>query len=111
MPDFATVSMDSDLSADVMVGIVEDIRKLPDVEGVRALEPRAIDPASLMILVEVAGNALTVAGAAWTLIDRIRTGLRERKITGATITLPNGTRIEFDNVTEDQIAKIMSAAR
>jgi hypothetical protein len=96
--------------AEVAAGIVDDLRQLSNVEGARALERRAIDPASLIVLIQVVGGALGVVGSAWALIDRIRKSLSARKVTGAAITLPNGTRVELDEVTEEQLARLMAAS-
>jgi hypothetical protein len=108
--EFATLSLGSDVSPDAYTVLLDELLTLPDVEDARALEQRAIDPASVMLIVEIAGGVLSAATSAWSLIDKIRTSLKKKNVTGATITLPNGTKIELDSVSEDQVARLFAGA-
>jgi len=108
MSDFATLSLGPEASDEASTALLDELRSLPDVESARALEQRAIDPASVMLMIKIAGGVLSTATSAWGLIDQIRKSLKKKKVTGATITLPNGTRIELDQVSEEHIARLFA---
>ena len=110
MSEFATLSLSPEVSDEESTALLKDLQNLPDIEGARALEQRAIDPASVMLMIEIASGVLSAAASAWSLIDQIRTSLGKKKVAGATITLPNGTKIELDDVSEDQIARLVAGA-
>ena len=110
MANFATLSLGPDVSTEDSAAILEELLELASVKSARALEPRAIDPGSIMLMIEILGGALGVATSAWAFIEQIRTSLKRKKVTGATITLPNGTKIELDSVSEEQVAHLISDA-
>jgi hypothetical protein len=107
MPDFVTLSIDREVPADTMAAVLSDLRNVQTVVGARPLEQRALDPQGMMALIQVASGVLTAAGTAWTLIDKIRKALHTQKIKGAHLTMPNGTRVDIDQIDEEQLGQLI----
>jgi hypothetical protein len=89
--------------------IAEALRGIDDVQSARSLQTRAIDPGTAMFILEVVGSALAAVGSAWELITKIREAVGPKKFEGARITLPNGTRIELDSITRDELKELIES--
>jgi hypothetical protein len=100
------------LPQDVAASRVDDVRRtLTDVAGVtevRPLEIRAIDPSAVMTWISFAADAFSVAGAAATAIGFIADRVRQHKVHGAVIQLPNGVKITLDSASPDDILRIVT---
>jgi hypothetical protein len=106
MPELVMLSLSPEFRADAD-DLVRAVRKVAEVRDVRMLEPRALDLGSVFVLIEVAGSVLAAVDAAWQLVERLRKVLGPKRLSGARITLPNGVRIELDQVTEEQLAQLI----
>jgi hypothetical protein len=110
MPEFVTLSMETKLPAETMEAVLSELRDVQAVKSARPLEQRALDPQSIMALVEVASGVLGAATSAWTLIDKIRKALHSRKVMGAHLTIPNGMRVDIDQIDEEQLGQLIGGA-
>ena len=109
MADTVTLSL-VNVQEQNAAGAIEQIAKIPNVEEARLLQRRSIDMESAMAIIKVTGSVIGMASTAWNLILQIRRSLEQKQISGARLTLPNGTRIELDSVTEDQLVKIIDSS-
>jgi hypothetical protein len=90
-------------SADVEA-LQAELKGLSDVKGSGQFTPRGFGPEEIMLWIKV-------AGAIATLVPKVVELLRKRRIEKAVITLPNGTKIEVDNVTAEEIQKLIAASQ
>jgi len=109
MPAVVTLSFDDQVSSEAITDALTEMRADPAVTGARQLERRALDPQTAMAIIQVASGVLGVAGSAWGLIEKIRKALHSHQIKGAHLTLPNGTRIDIDQIDEKQFQGIIGA--
>lgn len=68
---------------------------------------RSLDPASIIIWVEIASATLGVLTTAATLFHKITEIIKKNKISGAKIKLPNGVEFSVDNATVTDIEKCL----
>jgi hypothetical protein len=108
MPEFVTLSIDREGSVDTMAAVLSDLRDDEAVQSVRPLQQRSLDPQNMMALIQVATGVLSTAGTAWALIDKIRKALHTQKVKGAHLTLPNGTRVDIDQIDEEQLGQLIA---
>jgi len=83
--------------------IQAELKRLPDVKGTGLYSPRGVAPADLMLWVKLAAAAVPM-------ITQIVDMLRKRRIERATITLPNGVKLETDKATAEEIQRLMNTA-
>ena len=95
------------ISPDVGDALAKELAGLADVDVARRKQERSIDLQQVIVVLEVAGKALTTLAAAWELFKKVRDTLAARKVTGAKITLPSGARVDVDAVTQEEVAKIV----
>ena len=111
MSEFVTLSFNREVPVETMAAVLSELREAQAVKGARPLEQRSLDPQSIKALIEVASGVLGAAGSAWTLVDKIRTALHSKKIVGAHLTMPNGTRVDIDQIDEEQLGKLIGGAK
>ena len=91
-------------------GVVEELRNelgtLEEVEGVSGAQ-RSIDAGTITMILQIAGTAFATAGAALPVLERVIGIFRRKKVTGATIELPDGTKISVDNTTPEQLQELL----
>jgi hypothetical protein len=108
--EFLTVSLGESADPSAASDLATSLNAVDQVKGARALQMRAIDVASAMVLVEFVGGVLGSATALWGLVTKIRELLGNDRIRGARVTLPNGARIELESVTRDELAQLIELA-
>ena len=108
MSEFVTLSIDREDSVEVMAAVLSDLRGDNTVQSVRPLQQRSLDPQNMMALIQVATGVLSTAGTAWALIDKIRKALHSQKVKGAHVTLPNGARVDIDEIDQEQLGNLMA---
>ncbi len=86
-----------------------------------AASPRGIDEvvetsadtrslAEAILLVQVVGGVLSDLGGAVSLVESVIGLIRRKKVIGATSELPDGTKIEVDHASADEIERLVAAA-
>jgi hypothetical protein len=85
--------------------------KGPSVVDATLLQPRAVDLATVKLLLEVAGAVFSTGTAAWTFIDKLRESLRAKNIAGARLTLPSGKTVDLDAASEEKILAALGTAQ
>jgi hypothetical protein len=108
--ELLTLSLTKGVDQSVAEDLATALTSIDQVKSARALQMRAIDPGSAMMLVELVGGVLGTVTAAWDLVTRLRTALGNDRVRGAGLTLPNGARIELDSVTRDDLARLTQLA-
>ncbi len=108
MPEFVTLSIDREDSVETMAAVLSDLRDDEAVQSVRPLQQRSLDPQNMMALIQVATGILSSVGTAWALIDKIRKALHSQKVKGAHLTLPNGTRVDIDEIDQEQLGQLIA---
>ena len=97
-------------SADVEE-IVDELNQLDEVENAKKRQTRSIDFATISMVVEVAGGVIGVASQAVPLLQKIFGSVKEKKIHGARITLPDGRIIEVDNTSMEDLERLIQATK
>src|SRR5437016_4134540 len=104
--ELLTLSLGAEVDPSAAEDIVTTLITIDQVESARALKLRAIDPASVIVLVQSVGGVIGSINALWDLVTKIRERLGRDRIHGARVTLPNGTRIDLESVTRDELAQV-----
>jgi hypothetical protein len=81
-----------------------ELRQLADIKGAGLYAPKGIGPEEILIWVKLIGAVVP-------LVVQVVDMLRKRGIEKATITLPNGSKIEVDKAMAEEIERLMAAAR
>jgi hypothetical protein len=108
--EFLTLSLGKGVDQSAAEDLATALTTIDQVKSARALQMRAIDPHSAMVLVEFVGGVLGGVTAVWDLVTRLRTVLGNDRVRGARVTLPNGARIELESVTRDDLAHVVELA-
>jgi hypothetical protein len=96
--------------ADTVQSVAAELDQLDEVDETTAPTERSVIAAALL-LVNVAGPVLQNVATAVPVIQKIIESLRGRGVTGATIELPDGTKISVDNASAEDIERLVEAAR
>jgi ferric-dicitrate binding protein FerR (iron transport regulator) len=97
-------------SPDTVQSVATELDQLDEVDETSAPTERSVIGAALL-LVNVAGPALQSVATALPVVQKIVEALRGRGVTGATIELPDGTKISVDNASAEDIERILEAAK
>jgi hypothetical protein len=108
--EFLTLSLGKGVDQSAAEDFATALTSIDQVKSARALQMRAIDLASAMVLVELVGGVLGSVTAVWELVTRLRTVLGKDRVRGARVSLPNGARIELESVTRDELAHVVELA-
>jgi hypothetical protein len=108
--EFLTLSLGKGVDPSAAEDLATALTSIAQVKSARALQMRAIDPTSVMMLVEFVGGVLGSATAVWELVTKLRTVLGSDRVRGARVTLPNGARIELESVTRNDLAQLVELA-
>jgi hypothetical protein len=96
--------------ADTVQSVAAELDQLDEVDETTAPTERSVIAAALL-LVNVAGPVLQNVATAVPVVQKIIESLRGRGVTGATIELPDGTKISVDNASAEDIERLVEAAR
>jgi hypothetical protein len=99
-----TIELSKEIPAAEVEAIQTELRQLADIKGAGVYTPKGLGPEELMIWVKLAGAVVP-------LVMQVVEMLRKRRIEKATITLPNGSKIEVDKASAEEIERLMAAAR
>ncbi len=83
---------------------------LRDVEGVVETSSDTRSLTAALLLVKVVGGALADVATTVPIVEKVIGMIRGKGVTGAKIELPDGTRIEVDNASVDDIERLLTAA-
>jgi len=96
----------SEMDVDAIQSKVKDLDVITDTG---CMATRSLDPASVMVWVQLVSGTLSVVATGVTLIQKVIEIIRNKSISGATIKLPNGAEISVDNATASDIEKCLRA--
>ena len=108
--EFVTLSLGEGADPSAAGDLAATLSTFEQVKTARALELRAIDAASAMVLIDIVGGVLGNIAALWELVTKIREVLGKKSVRGTRVTLPNGARIELESVTRDELAQLIELA-
>jgi hypothetical protein len=108
--EFLTLSLGKGVDPSTAADLATTLTTIDQVKSARALQMRAIDPGSAMMLVEFVAGVLGSVTAVWELVTKLRKVLGSDRVRGACLTLPNGARIELESVTRDDLARLVELA-
>ncbi|MBN9661397.1 MAG: hypothetical protein J0H49_24595 [Acidobacteria bacterium] len=97
-----TIELPKETPAAEVDALQTELKLLADVRGAGVYEPKGLGPVELIMWVKLAAVA---APMIMQLIDT----LRKRRIEKAVVTLPNGSKIEIDKATAEEIERLMRA--
>ena len=95
---------------DTVQSVADQLEQLEEVDQTDTPTERSIVGAALL-LVNVAGPVLQNVATALPVVQKIIESIRGRGVTGATIELPDGTKISVDNASAQDIERILEAAK
>jgi hypothetical protein len=95
---------------DTLQSVADELDQLDEVDETSAPTERSVIGAALL-LVNVAGPVLQNVATALPVVQKIVEALRGRGVTGATIELPDGTKISVDNASAEDIERILEATK
>jgi hypothetical protein len=90
--------------------VADELDRLDEIDETSAETERSVLGAALL-LVNVAGPVLQNVATALPVVQKIVELLRGRGVSGATIELPDGTKISVDNASAADIERILEAAK
>jgi hypothetical protein len=93
-----------------MGSVADEVEGLDDVEETSSATERSVIGAALLV-VSVAGPVLEHVATAVPVVQKIIEAVRGRGVTGATIELPDGTKISVDNASAEDIERLLEAAK
>ncbi len=112
MTDTFTISLPEGVSDDDIQDIKNLLKEIDSVDDAGSKISRTgIDPATLMLWIQVASGVLSIGSAGIVIIQKIKEIFRRKKVLGATIKLTNGTKISLDESSAEEIAKILEATK
>lgn len=96
--------------SDTVQSVADELEQLEQVDETNTPTERSVIGVALL-LVNVAGPVLEHAATALPVVQKIVEAIRGRGVTGATIELPDGTKISVDNASAEDIERILEAAK
>jgi hypothetical protein len=109
MPDLS-IEFPRGTPQETVQSVAVDLDQFDEIAETSGGAERSVLGAALL-LVNVAGPVLQNAATALPLVQKIVELLRGSGVSGATIELPNGTKISVDNASAADIERILEAAR
>ena len=97
-------------SADLDI-LQSELRELDGIDDVGSMDALSVTPQEAMLWVQTAAGVIGLATAAVPLFEKIRGLFRKKSVRGAQVTLGDGTVIKFDDVTADELERLLKAAR
>lgn len=85
------------------------LKNLNEIQDAGSIASRSVDPASIMIWIQVVSGMLGLVATGMPVIEKIIKMIRSKGISGAIIKLPNGTELPVDNASGSDIAKLLTA--
>ena len=109
MSDTITILFPDSPGSETLTALQADLSGLTEVAQAGSAATRSIGAAELVMWVGFAADALAVASVASATVRKIVNCVREKRIRGAVIELPNGIRISIDSASADKIKSLVSA--
>ncbi len=111
MQDIFKIALPASVSEKDIADLQDTLKTLDAVADAGADPDRGVDPASIMVWVQVVGGVLGAAGAAVPIIKKVAEIIRGKGISGAKIKLPNGAEIAVDNASLNEIERLLRTAK
>ena len=109
MPDLR-IEFPRETAQDTVESVADELGQLDEIDETSRGTERSVLGAALL-LVNVAGPVLQNVATAVPVVQKIVELLRGRGVSGATIELPDGTKISVDNASAADIERILEAAK
>lgn len=109
MPDLR-IEFPHGTAPDTVQGVADELNQLDEVEETTEATERSVLGAALL-LVNVAGPVLQGAATALPVVQKIVELIRGRGVSGATIELPDGTKVSVDNASVEDLERLLEAAK
>ncbi len=103
MQNNITITLPKTTPPEEVAAIQKELGSLKEVKASGVFKPKGIAPADIKIWVDLAVLVMP-------LISTVVEMLRKHKIEKTTITLPNGTKLETDKATAEEIDRLVHAA-
>ena len=112
MTDRFTILLPEGISENDTQEIQNLLKDIDSVDNAGSMASRTVvDPASIMLWVQVASGVLSIGSAGIVIAQKIKEIFHRKKVLGATIKLTNGTEISLDKSSAEEIAKILEATK
>jgi hypothetical protein len=109
MPDLR-IEFPRETAQETVGSVADELDQLDEIDETSLGTERSVLGAALL-LVNVAGPVLQNVATAVPVVQKIVELLRGRGVSGATIELPDGTKISVDNASAADIERILEAAK
>lgn len=111
MDDTFTIELPTDVSDSELESIQAELKNIAEVEDAGSLNARTIDAQSLALWVSVATGVLGIVKTGVPLIQSIIGMVRSKGIKGAKITLANGTTFTADEISPEDLEKLLASSK
>jgi hypothetical protein len=111
MEDAFTITLSEGTLSTDLDTLQAELRELDGIADVGSMEALSVSPQEVMLWVQTAAGVIGVATAVVPLLEKIRGLFRKKSVRGAQVTLGDGTVIKFDDVTADELERLLQAAR
>lgn len=109
MNDTIHISLPNETDEKDVMALTQALQKMSWIEDAGFVTARGIDPGNLTIWVQLISSAISTLGLAVTLIERIIKTIRNNRISGASIRLPNGMEICIDKMSTKDIIRLLQS--
>jgi hypothetical protein len=103
-----TINFIDPLNKQASEDLEASIGELQGVDKAQGVTDR-FDPAVALMWIEIAGGAAGIGAGLVTIVTGIKALFKKKQVMNATVTLPDGTEIELDNSSVEDITTIIEA--
>ncbi len=112
MSNTFTISLPEGIPENDVQEIRNLLKEIDSIDDAGSVTSRTgIDPATLMLWIQVASGVLSIGSAGIVIAQKIKEIFRRKKVLGATIKLTNGTEISLDKSSAEEIANVLEATK
>ena len=111
MDDTFTIEFPNDVPDSELEIVRAELTSINEVQDAGSMRSRSIDAQSLMLWVSVATGVLGVVKTGVPLIQSITGMFRSKGIKGAKITLANGTSFTADEISPEDLEKLLASSK
>jgi hypothetical protein len=109
MQDLFSITLPDTASEKDIEALQDTLKTLDTVADAGADPDRGVDPASIMVWVQVVSGVLGAVSTAVPIVKKVIETIRGKGISGAKIKLPNGVEVAVDNASADEIERLLQA--
>lgn len=107
MEKYVNIELPLDLDGLVVDEIKADLKNIAEIEEVGSGDARAVDPESILVWVSLITTVVTSIDKAIPVFTKIKSLFKQKGIKGVKITRSDGTIIEMDHASSEEIVALL----